>query len=139
MRVLTVGLLLALAAPLVPSTAQTMLKPAPTDRTQPRTKFVTTYGSDPCPKSTDPDEIIVCSNRPDEERFRVPEAVRTDTGRPEGPNERAARLLGDGTGGAGGSIGSCSAVGPGGASGCNLKLQNQYRAAKKDGDVPKLP
>ena len=139
MRVLTVGLLLAqLALLATPLPAQTMLKPEPSDKTQPRTKFVTTYGTDPCPKSTDPDEIVVCVNRPDEERFRIPPSVRTDTGRPTGPNERKA-LLGDDAGGAGGGIGSCTAVGPGGGTGCFQAQSDAYRAAKKAGDVPKLP
>lgn len=144
MRALGLGLVVSLALPLgplaAPAAAQTMLKTAPVDKSQPRTKFVTTYGSDPCPKSTDPDEIIVCTNRPDEERFRVPEAVRSDTGRPVGPNERdRAALLGDAAGGAGGGIGSCTAVGPGGGIGCQQQLQNQYRAAVKAGDVPGRP
>ena len=130
----TLGLILLLA---MPAAAQTMLKPPPADTTQPRTKFVTTYGSDPCPKSDDPDELIVCTNRPDEERFRVPEAVRSDTGRPVGPNERNRKaLLGDAAGSAGGGIGSCTAVGPGGGTGCQQAVQDQYRAARKAGEVP---
>ena len=113
------------------------LKPAPTDTSLPRQKLVTVFGTDECPKSTDPDEVIICSRRPAEERYRIPEVVRTDR-KPDGPFEGGNRnaLLGDPSGGAGGGIGSCSAVGPGGGTGCNQAMQNQYRAARKEGEVP---
>ena len=132
-RALTLLLLFAAT----PVTAQTMLKPAPADTSLPRQKLVTVFGTDPCPKSTDPDEIIVCSRRPDDERYRIPPTVRSDTKAPgpfEGPNRSA--LLGDPSGGAGGGIGSCSAVGPGGGTGCNQAMQDQYRSARKNGEVP---
>ncbi len=136
------ALLLALFAATAPAAAQTppaysSLKPAPTDTSLPRQKVVTVFGTDPCPKSTDPDEIIVCTRRPDADRYRIPPTVRDDT-KPDGPFEGGNRkaLLGDASGGAGGGIGSCSAVGPGGGTGCNQAIQDQYRAARKAGDVP---
>ncbi len=120
-----------------PTSGYSTLKPAPSDTSLPRQKVVTVFGTDPCPKSTDPDEIIVCTRRPDEDRYRIPPTVRSDI-KPDGPfegNNRKA-LLGDASGGAGGGIGSCSAVGPGGGTGCNQAMQNQYRAARKAGEVP---
>lgn len=138
MKRATIAVLILLGgAATSPLPAQTMLKPAPTDTSLPRQKLVTVYGTDACPKQTDPDEIIVCSRRPDEERFRIPPTVRTDIkpdGAFEGGNRKA--LLGDASGSAGGSIGSCSAVGPGGGIGCNQAMQNQYRAERKAGAVP---
>lgn len=142
-------IILLLAAAAMPVTAQTAaapapvkpvysaLKPPPTDTSLPRQKLVTVFGTDECPKSTDPDEVIVCSRRPAEERYRIPDAVRTDR-KPDGPFEGVNRsaLLGDPSGGAGGGIGSCSAVGPGGGTGCNEALQNQYRAERRAGAVP---
>lgn len=122
------------AAPPVRST----LKPIPSDTSLPRQKLVTVFGTDPCPKSADPDEIIICSRRPDEERFRIPPDVRADIPAVQ-RSDRTARLLGDDAGGAGGGIGSCSAVGPGGGTGCEQKVQDDYRAAKKKGEVPRLP
>ena len=136
-RAAITGLLLLATLAGTPVAAQSMLKAAPTDTSLPRQKLVEVFGTDPCPKSTDPDEIVVCSRRPDEERFRIPPTVRSDAkpaGAFEGPNRSA--LLGDPSGGAGGGIGSCSAVGPGGGTGCTQVLQNQYRAARKAGDVP---
>ena len=136
MRAMT-GLIVLATLGSVSATAQSMLKPTPSDTSLPRQKLVTVFGTDPCPKSTDPDEVIVCARRPDDERFRIPPTVRSDSkpaGAFEGPNRSA--LLGDPSGGAGGGIGSCSAVGPGGGTGCNQALQNQYRAARKEGEVP---
>lgn len=119
-----------------PAAAQSMLKSAPADTSLPRQKIVEVFGTDPCPKSTDPDEIIVCSRRPDADRYRIPPAVRSDV-QALAPNVANRRnLFGDDAGGAGGSIGSCSAVGPGGGTGCNQVLQNQYRAARQRGEVP---
>ena len=114
----------------LPALAQTSLKPpASTDGTQPREKLVIVYGNDVCPKSESSDEIIVCSRRPDEERYRIPPAVRGDIGKP-GAKGRGA-LVGEAAGGAGGSIGSCSNIGPGGGTGCQQQIQDRYRAEKK--------
>ncbi|QYE35991.1 hypothetical protein KZX46_08655 [Polymorphobacter sp. PAMC 29334] len=133
----TIALMIILAsAAATPVAAQSMLKAAPTDTSLPRQKVVEVFGTDPCPKSTDPDEIIVCSRRPDEDRYRIPPAVRSDA-QALAPNVANRKLLlGDDAGGAGGGIGSCSAVGPGGGTGCNQAIQDQYRAARKRGDVP---
>ncbi len=136
MKYLLIALLAATTATAgAPAAAQSMLKPAPTDTTLPRQKVVTVFGTDPCPKSADPDEIIVCSRRPDAERYRIPPSVRTDIkpdGAFEGSNRRA--LLGEESA-AGGGIGTCSAVGPGGGTGCQQAIQNQYRAARRAGEV----
>ena len=125
------------AVPARAAPAYSALKPAPSDTSLPRQKLVTVFGTDECPKSTDPDEVIICSRRPAEDRYRIPEVVRTDR-KPEGPFEGSNRsaLLGDASGGAGGGIGSCSAVGPGGGTGCNQALQDQYRGSRKAGEVP---
>ncbi len=127
MRRLILAVALAAAAPVF---AQSSLKPpASTDGTQPRQKFVTIFGKDACPKSSDPNEIIVCTVRPDEERYRIPPGVRNDVGKP-GANKRGA-LVGEAAGGAGGSIGSCTPIGPGGGTGCQQQIQDRYRAEKK--------
>jgi len=140
MRTAAAAMLLLIAAPAVAQLAapvRSTLKPAPSDTSLPRQKLVTVFGTDPCPKSTDPDEVVVCVRKGDDERFRIPPTTRTDVkpaGAFEGPNRSA--LLGDASGGAGGGVGSCSAVGPGGGTGCNQALQDQYRAARKAGEVP---
>lgn len=124
MRALIVGLMLVSAWP---AGAQSMRKEAPADSSQPRQRLVTVFGTDPCPKATSPDEIVVCSRRPDEERYRIPPAVRSASGPPQSPQSKNRKLLlGDSAGGAGGGIGSCSAVGPGGATGCQLKANEAW-------------
>jgi hypothetical protein len=88
-----------------------------------RTRTVLVYGDDPCPKSENPDEIIVCARRPEEERFRIPRELReTDRSiRPQDnvPAQRAAlatpRESFVGTG-------SCSMTGAGGFTGCTQGL-----------------
>lgn len=127
MRRLILLTALALASPAL---AQTSLKPpASTDGTAPREKLVIVYGTEACPRSSNPDEIIVCSRRPEEERYRIPQAVRGDIGKP-GAKGRGA-LVTEAAGGAGGSIGSCTPVGPGGGTGCQQRLQDNYREEKR--------
>ena len=89
------------------------------------------YGDDPCPQSTD-EEIIVCARKPESERFRIPEELRTD---PNGTanqswTSRATELQYVGRSG----IGSCSPVGSGGASGCFNELVRQARAERAGRD-----
>jgi len=80
-----------------------------------RSSEIIVYGTDPCPRSTD-DDVVVCARRPEAERFRIPEVLRETGTRQEGQSwTKQAEALS--TAGATG-IGSCSAVGPGGASGC---------------------
>lgn len=40
-----------------------------------RWSILVTYGEDDCPESTD-GEIVVCARQPEEERYRIPKAVR---------------------------------------------------------------
>lgn len=89
-----------------------------------RINQVIVYGDDPCPASTS-DEIVVCARKSENERFRIPEALR---GNPNDPARdswanRAERLEFVGRTG----IGSCSPVGSGGASGCFAQLMRQAR------------
>ena len=128
MRLPILALLLTIAAP---AFAQSTIKGAPAaDGSRPRERFVTVFGSDACPASSN-DEIIVCSRRPDEERYRIPPTVRAGVGsRPGNSGKSRQALLANGSGGAGGGIGSCSAVGPGGGTGCNQAMQDRYREEK---------
>jgi hypothetical protein len=76
------------------------------------------------------DEVIVCARRPDSERFRVPENLRTsDAPRPRSnlQRDKEARAV------AATGPQSCSAVGPGGASGCLLRDISNSRVGM-DGD-----
>jgi hypothetical protein len=83
---------------------------------------VIVFGTDPCPRSTD-SEVVVCKRFPESERFRLAPQQR-----PSGPRQaretwakRAQDLKTVGDTG----IGSCSAVGPGGQTGCLLQEINR--------------
>ena len=90
-----------------------------------RISEIIVYGNDPCPRSTD-DDIVVCARKPESERYRIPERLRT--GGPRQTREawaNKARALE--TVGATG-INSCSPVGPAGHTGCLIQVIKQARA-----------
>lgn len=105
------------------SAPRSTLKPPPApdaDTSQPRQRLVTVFGNETCPKPTSQDEIVVCARLPDSELYRIPERLRQADNKRVSPFQaNRALLLGDASGGAGGSIGSCSAVGSGGMIGCS--------------------
>jgi hypothetical protein len=106
-----------------------MLKPAdlPTgDGSQPRQRFVTVFDNEACPKPSSVDEVVVCARLPGSEVFRIPERLRKAETRQSVLTQNRALLLGDGTGGAGNSIGSCSAIGPAGFTGCDRKMVDAW-------------
>ena len=76
------------------------------------------FGDDPCPQST-ADEIVVCERRDENDRYRIPEALR---GSSDPANEawasrvRAYEAVGDF-----GPL-SCSPVGAGGELGCTAQM-----------------
>lgn len=96
------------------------------------TRVLTIYGSDPCPTSSNNEEIVVCRRLPETERFRIPLDIRDPSTNPEATagairNERIV----SGENGERSGVGSCSPVGPGGMIGCNTQLQNRARAERK--------
>ncbi len=96
-----------------------------------RERSVIVYGTDPCPKSSNPDEIVVCSRRPEEERYRIPRAVREQDADVIARRDNVAAKrdeLASGRPSAAGT-GSCSPVGAGGFTGCTAGL-NVARAAR---------
>lgn len=94
------------------------------------------YGTDPCPRSTD-DEVVVCARKPESERFRIPEKLRsggTFQQRQAWANRATAFETYSRTG-----INSCSPVGAGGFTGCTQQLINQAfkeRAEEGAGNKP---
>jgi hypothetical protein len=82
---------------------------------------LTVYGKDPCPVDT------ICVRAPESERFRIPETLRTPTIKRE--NESFAVRMEEVVRENPTGIGSCSAVGPGGMTGC---FAQQARAAKAE-------
>jgi hypothetical protein len=120
---LAAGALLAAA----PAAAQ---GPAASPAAEPKVSTMIVYGDDPCPPSTD-DTIVVCARKKEAERYRIPEALRGD---PNDPTNQAWATRAQALEYAGRSgIGSCSPVGPGGASGCFNQIVRQARA-ERSGD-----
>lgn len=119
---------LAMAAALAACSAAE-LAGQPVEQQRQRVRQVVVFGNDPCPPST-ADEIIVCARRPETERLRLPPDAR---GAAPGAESEAwqnrARAL-DEAQEAG--IGSCTAVGPGGSTGC---LQEQIDAHRAEHDA----
>jgi hypothetical protein len=106
--------------------------PPPGDGTQPRQRLVTVFGSEPCPKPTSADEVVVCARLPESEIYRIPEPLRRAENRQSVLQRNRSLLLGDGAGAAGGSIGSCSAVGPGGFTGCSQRQVDAWASDRTD-------
>ena len=111
--------------------------PAPAKAQSGTTGEVIVYGNDACPRAAD-DDIVVCRRLPEESRYRIPEPLR-----PTGPRQageawanRARALERAGATG----INSCSAVGPGGFTGCLTEqiqqAQEEHREAEDAGTAP---
>ena len=98
------------------------LVPSAPAMAQSRVSEIIVYGTDPCPRSTD-DEVVVCARKPEAERYRIPEKLRSG-GSAQSKQSWANRAVQLETYGKTG-INSCSPVGPGGFTGCNLQLLNQ--------------
>jgi hypothetical protein len=87
---------------------------------------VAVFGTDPCPRSTE-SQIVVCKHYPESERYRL-----NPSQNPQGTRQqrtswaRKSQVLK--TVGATG-IGSCSAVGPGGFTGC---LTQEIKQARRE-------
>lgn len=91
---------------------------------------LTVYGEERCPVARDAEEIVVCARRPEEERYRVPPALRERRDRPaeiswasqnQALEEDARTQRPD----------SCSVVGSGGQSGCTGSLIRQWLAERR--------
>ena len=74
------------------------------------------YGNDVCPTDANGNEIVVCSRRPESERYRIPKDLRDTEIKPE--NRSWATRVDDVQNAGRTGIRSCSAVGAGGMTGC---------------------
>ena len=117
----TATLVAGLALPAAPALAQ-----------RSKVSEIIVYGTDPCPRSTD-DDVVVCARRPEAERFRIPELLR-ENGTLQERQSWTKQAEGLATAGATG-IGSCSAVGPGGAIGCAQQEINRAFRDRREEDA----
>ena len=83
------------------------------------------FGTDPCPRATD-DEVVICRRLPESMRYRMPDQYRSPGTFQEKQSwtNKARSLQTVGSTG----INSCSAVGPGGYTGC---LTQDIQAARQ--------
>jgi hypothetical protein len=90
---------------------------------------VIVYGNDPCPRSGN-NEVVVCARKPEAERYRIPEKLRS--GGPRQSREAwANRAKALETVGSTGTF-SCSPVGPSGFTGCLTQVINQAKRERNE-------
>lgn len=106
--------------------------PGEVSRNAPVNGVLTLFGNERCPTDNSGNEIVVCVRRGAEEQFRVPKELRDLQVTPENESwaVRATGTVNEGVGVNG--IGSCSAVGAGGATGCFAQRVRENRAANAD-------
>ena len=113
-------------------TAVAVSAPAAAQNASGNISEIIVYGTDPCPRSTD-DEVVVCARKPESERYRIPETLRTGGAR-QTRESWAARARSFETVGRTG-INSCSAVGPAGHTGCLQQIIDRARAERAEAAV----
>lgn len=115
--------------------------PGEVSRSAPVNGVLTLFGNERCPTNAQGEEIVICVRRSAQEQYRVPKELRDFVVTPQ--NESwAAKAQGTLDAGVGvNGIGSCSAVGPGGASGCfNQRVRESRREnVARAAEVPVLP
>lgn len=114
---------LPLALVLLAGADAAALSQQPADNDARRVSHLIVYGNDPCPRSSG-EEIVVCARRPENDRYRIPEALR-GTGQPSETSWAATARSLEFVGRTG--IQSCSTVGPGGFTGCWAEMMRQAR------------
>ena len=91
-------------------------------------KVLVVYGKDPCPTTKAGEEIVVCARKPESERYRIPEDLRTTN---PGPNDRWSDRGRSIESAGANSSSSCSAGGSGAWAPCWSRMMNQARDERK--------
>jgi hypothetical protein len=116
----------------------TVSAPALAQKTQ---RYVEVYGDDACPMGSD-NEVVVCAKKPESDRYRIPERLRSPTATPatETSAARAEALQGIGESGSGArGTGSCSPAGGNGWTGCWAEQIRRAKAEKQSDELNVLP
>ncbi|WP_332819007.1 hypothetical protein [Sphingopyxis sp.] len=97
-----------------------------------RTSVLYTYGDEPCPEPQD-DEIIVCAQQPESERYRVPKELREELKEDEavGGGSWASAVEGYDNIARATRPNSCSPVGSYGFTGCTAAALRQWFEARR--------
>lgn len=94
---------------------------------------VIVYGDDPCPVSTNPEEIVVCGRQPEDERYRIPRELRDRRARRPGGTAWGARVEDLEEAQRSTRPNGCSVVGSNGQTGCAAALAREwYRQRRED-------
>ena len=118
-----------IALPLLAAAAVMAAPAAAQDAAGDTVRMVILYGDDPAPEAQG-DEIVVVARLPENDRYRIPEALRfSDDPANMAWARRVERL--DLVGRSGTM--SCSTVGAGGFTGCTQQLLNAFYADKREG------
>lgn len=112
-------------------------KQAETGQPPQRIRNIALSGNTPCPKASDPSEVVVCSRI--EEPYRIPKPLRDKKPIPMQGQAWANRAAAADEVGkrAAGLPDTCSTVGSGGQTGCTMQQIQRWtaeRAAKKRGE-----
>ena len=98
-----------------------------------RTSILYTYGDDPCPETTG-DEIVVCAQQPESDRYRVPKDLRHQNEEaPAGGGSWASKVEGYDAVARQTRPDSCSHVGSYGFTGCAAAALRQWFEARRAG------
>ena len=129
------GLLLPLIAALTlaaPALAQDDGSLAQSSSPPERTSVLYTYGDEPCPEAQE-GEIVVCAQRPESERYRVPQELREELKEEEavGGGSWASKVEGYENVARASRPNSCSPVGSYGFTGCaSAALRDWFEARR---------
>jgi hypothetical protein len=110
-----------------------------TGRGAPVNGVLVLYGNQRCPTDAGGNEVVVCTRRPASEQYRLPKELREMEITEENKSwaAKASDTLNAGTGVNG--IGSCSAVGAGGATGCMgqaFRTNRRANVTRKEAEKP---
>ena len=98
-----------------------------------RTSILYTYGDDPCPETTG-DEIVVCAQQPESDRYRVPKDLRRQNEEaPAGGGSWASKVEGYDAVARQTRPDSCSPVGSYGFTGCAAAALRKWFEARRAG------
>lgn len=96
-----------------------------------RTRSVTVYGKEECPKPETENEVVVCARKDESERFRIPSELRNPPSQDAAAQSWANRAETMMEVNRVGLPDSCSPVGTGGQTGCNQQLLRQWYQQRK--------
>ena len=118
---------------LVPLLAVALAVPvfqAPPALAQGSERVMIVYGNDPCPTSGTGEEIVVCARKPETERYRIPEELRSSGPTSPANASWAARATSIEYAGRSGTD-SCSPSGAGGWTGCYAEMMRKAKEERK--------